>query len=351
MRGQILACVLVAAACAGGRANNRTDPGPRLVGEESQPAKQESSEAATRAYARGVALNQKGEYRKAIAEFSEAIRLKPDYDFSYNQRALAWQGLGELDKAIADFGSAIQTATQPIFAFYMNRGNALRSKKQFDKAYADLDKAVELASKAPAAIRTEIQARAFEARGLVQFQKKEYGKALADLNEALRLNPKLASAYRNRTEYWLMKNDLDRTIADLTEAIKLEPFASTYSSRATTWLRKKEFPKAISDYAEAIKRDPKDFESMGMLARLLATVPDSKLRDGKRALTLAKTVFELDKDSYESLELLASAHAECGDFVEAVRWQKKAVAHPQTNLIQARAHLKLYQEKRPLRIE
>ena len=51
---------------------------------------------------------------------------------------------------------------------------------------------------------------------------------------------------------WGEKNDLDKALADYTEAIRIDPNnASAYSGRAKVWNAKGEFDKAIDDYNEA----------------------------------------------------------------------------------------------------
>jgi tetratricopeptide (TPR) repeat protein len=53
--------------------------------------------------------------------------------------------------------------------------------------------------------------------------KGDYDRAIADLTEAIRLDPKYVWAYASRGEAYRMKGDYDRAIADLTEAIRLDP--------------------------------------------------------------------------------------------------------------------------------
>ena len=49
-------------------------------------------------YSRGLALASKGEKRKAIEDFSRAIRLNPKKSNWYYDRAHCWSELGNQDK-------------------------------------------------------------------------------------------------------------------------------------------------------------------------------------------------------------------------------------------------------------
>ena len=48
-------------------------------------------------------------------------------------------------------------------------------------------------------------------------------RALAELTEAIRLDPTLAKAYANRGWVYVEKGDQEKAIADCTEAIRLDP--------------------------------------------------------------------------------------------------------------------------------
>ena len=48
---------------------------------------------------RGLAYKRKGQWEKAIADFSEAINLKPDFVFAYNNRGNAYYDKGQFDQA------------------------------------------------------------------------------------------------------------------------------------------------------------------------------------------------------------------------------------------------------------
>ena len=72
---------------------------------------------------RGVALTTEGGYDEAIAEFSKAIELEPEYVVAYSNRGYAYGLKGEWDIAIADFDKAIELAPDYVLA-YNNRGYA-----------------------------------------------------------------------------------------------------------------------------------------------------------------------------------------------------------------------------------
>jgi tetratricopeptide (TPR) repeat protein len=63
-------------------------------------------------------------------------------------------------------------------------------------------------------------------RGHAYRHKGDLVRAIADLSEAIRLDPKYAEAYYNRGLTYRNKGDLDRAIADFGEAIRLAPQAS-----------------------------------------------------------------------------------------------------------------------------
>jgi hypothetical protein len=59
----------------------------------------------------------------------------------------------------------------------------------------------------------------------------------------------------------------------------------------------------------------------------MVVAPDGGLRDGRRAVQLATRANELSRWDYPAtLEVLAAAYDEAGDFTAAVQWQQKAIA-------------------------
>jgi Tetratricopeptide repeat len=88
---------------------------------------------------RGEAFARRDELDRAIADFSESIRLQGGAA-AHVGRGIAYQRKGELDRAIADFTEAIRLEPGNAAAFY-NRSLAYRAKGDRDPADADLTRA------------------------------------------------------------------------------------------------------------------------------------------------------------------------------------------------------------------
>ena len=263
---------------------------------------------------RGFAWYLKKDYDKAIADYSEAIRLDPknvEAHKAHNNRGLAWYLKKDYDKAIADYSEAIRIDPKYVLG-YRNRANAWSAKKDYEKAIADYDELIRLDPK---------NVDVHNYRGNVWSAKKDYDKAIADYSEAIRIDPKYALGYHNRGKAWNAKKDYEKAIADHDEAIRLDPkFMNAYSWRGKSQYLAKQYDAALASWQEALKIDPKFTWGIMRTAHLMATCPDAKYRDAKKALELAKTALDLQKNpDAEFKEMAAAVFAEAGDFPEAVR--------------------------------
>ena len=92
---------------------------------------------------RGVALRRKKLFEQAIADYGEAIRLRPNYAFAYHNRGIAYQAMGKHSLAIVDHSQAI--AFDPEYSnAYAGRCLAFEKMKRREEAIADCTKALEL---------------------------------------------------------------------------------------------------------------------------------------------------------------------------------------------------------------
>ncbi len=156
--------------------------------------------------------------------------------------------------------------------------------------------------------------------------------------------------------WWTSKHDYDKAIKDYDAAICIAPKdGELYSSRGGVWRRKREYDKAIRDYEEAIHLAPNGSIAYTSLAELLATCPEERVRDGRRAIRLATKARDLTPEVFGrswALATLAAAYAEVGQFDEAERYQKEALEDShlrESDRDDYRQRLELYKQKRPYR--
>lgn len=62
---------------------------------------------------RGIALDDRGEYDRAILVFDKAIELKPDYAEAFAHRGIAYERLGEIKAALADYRRQYELGSRP----------------------------------------------------------------------------------------------------------------------------------------------------------------------------------------------------------------------------------------------
>ncbi len=163
--------------------------------------------------ARADAYAERAANKEAIADYSEALRLKADDGASYYGRGQARLAMRDVDGAISDFTQAIRTMGE--------------------------------------------QPGLYVARGYAQLVKGNAGKSIADFTVAIRLDPKNASALNNRGLAYRKKGDLDNAIKDYTAAIGLNPiYALAYNNRGYVFEAKGNKKAAAADFRRALSLDP-----------------------------------------------------------------------------------------------
>jgi len=89
---------------------------------------------------RGYAVYSKYDGSDPLADLNRAIELRPNFAHAYNTRGCIYMARGQADLAIADFGRAI--ALQPDYQrAFRNRANVLMKKGRVREAFADFKRA------------------------------------------------------------------------------------------------------------------------------------------------------------------------------------------------------------------
>jgi tetratricopeptide (TPR) repeat protein len=164
---------------------------------------------------RGIRRSDQGDYRGAIEDYTQAIRLSPGYAFAHMNRGLARFELRDYQGALEDYTQAIRLKPDYTDA-YINRCRLRNDLKDHQGALEDCNRAVRL----PVGNFTHI---AYNNRGNAHLALKNYREAIADYDEAIRRNPGYAVAYRNRGLAHSAMKDYREAIADFDQAIRLDP--------------------------------------------------------------------------------------------------------------------------------
>ncbi len=99
--------------------------------------------------------------------------------------------------------------------------------------------------------------------------KGEYDSAFNDYNKALELNPKDAVAYLNRGRAFQSKTNYDSAIADFSKVIELNPKeTSAYLNRGDAFEKKGNAQQAIGDYKKVVEIDANNESAKNNLKRL-----------------------------------------------------------------------------------
>jgi tetratricopeptide (TPR) repeat protein len=207
---------------------------------------------ATEPYNQGVQLISEEKYKEALAALNQAIAADGTY-------AEAYIAKGDALKEMQYYQEAAQAYTQALdmsrgltsaanSAAFNGRGECFMesSPPDYNMAMNDFTNALDLD-------RGNAKALSNIGHIYVNFAQ-DPQKGLDRLDEALAINPQDARAYRDRGMGHAQLREFDQAIADVQEAIKVDPKDyETYSTLATIYLFQDKFSEASDALGEAIK--------------------------------------------------------------------------------------------------
>ncbi len=293
--------------------------------------------------ARGRIHLVRGDADAALADFNRGIDVAPGWARGYSTRAMArvllrdfegaradaeravaidprdaltWSNLALYAAQVGDTDRVISAATRAIEldpnneAPYTNRGLALATKGD-ERAYADLDRAVQLAGTA------QTYGNRAAARKMLQG---DPALALADADRALELDPKSAGMRRFRGVARVQTGDDRGGIEDLTKAIELgADIAEVRFMRAVARLKLMDWPGAMEDSEWLIEHAP---GGRPYVFRGRAHIGLGRLEEARRDFDRA---VELDPNDVEVYISRGAYFAATGDRAAAVADARKVL--------------------------
>ncbi|MGP0069406.1 MAG: tetratricopeptide repeat protein [Isosphaeraceae bacterium] len=325
---------------------------------------------------RAIVCQDSNRLDRTFADLDQAIRLDPRNVSAWIERAFLWQLRNRMDFAMADVTRAIQVDPRAVDA-YVERGVFHYSLKQYKEAFSDLDRAAELGSRSIFVSLTRGQillerkdldeaepefrrAALIDPKnpdpslsiGTIQLMRSQPVEAIKTFSHAVQLDPDKSDAYSGRASAYIALGQHKAALVDLNNAIRIDPaHAENYRNRGTVSSYLGDWNQALADVETAVRLAPNDNESQLVRAWMLATCPDAKLRDGKKAVASATRACELTQWKVaHPMAALAAAYAESGDFKNALKWQEKAIELSPAKDPAIRTYriaLERYREKKP----
>lgn len=197
---------------------------------------------------RAIAKLELEDYKGAEEDCTLAIERNPFIVDAYQVRGIARQTLKDLKGAIADYETGLKYLPEHK-TFLMNKAVCEESLKEYDKAEATYEKLLSIYPKFD---------NAFLGRAQLRMSEGDTINALADINKCLDLSKNISSAYVMRAEIRMKhENDYKSALADMDEAIKLEPnYAGYFINRAFMKYNLDDYFGAMADYNYAVGLDP-----------------------------------------------------------------------------------------------
>jgi tetratricopeptide (TPR) repeat protein len=262
-----------------------------------------------------------------LPEAEELLRLslknKSDYWLPHMYLGQVLMLQRKFEEAGDHFRSAVESNPERA-SVRLNYGTFLLTQKQYEAAVPEFLETIKLDDQKLAAYVKLAEAYIF----LDRFQD-----ARATLSDALELHPNWAESH-----YWMSVADFKQgrysqaarnTQKALDLGFKLDP---AYEQLARAYFKSGQPRQAMNTYTQWSQDKPTSPLPRLSLAWAWATHLDSEIRDGKKALILSSQLCE--KTNYQNvrlLDILAAAHAELGEFDEAVRFAGMGATVAQRN--------------------
>jgi tetratricopeptide (TPR) repeat protein len=170
------------------------------------------------------------------------------------------------------------------------------------------------------------------------FKLAESGKvneALAMIDQVIATDPNNWRSYFLKSAVLILAKREGEALKEIDTSINLARrsnvsaglLAELYESKARSCIDYGRYDEAKKSLEQAVHLQPADPTTLNDLAWMLATSKDTRVRDGRRAVAIAKRACTLSnwKNAF-SIDTLAAASATAGNFADAVKYQQLAIS-------------------------
>jgi tetratricopeptide (TPR) repeat protein len=193
-----------------------------------------------------------------IRNCTELIKLEPSNAAGYHGRGVAYGRTRDYQRALADLDTAVELKPNDPFGV-LERAEIHRDLNQYQEAIADFTAAIDLFKTGNTLLPQSADAAiagVYEKRAEAYRATRQHDLAIADLSETIRRGH--SWNVERRALLYLEKGDIDNAIADCDLLIKNDPRESLiYLYRGVAYGRKGDYDRAVSDFDFAIKLAPR----------------------------------------------------------------------------------------------
>jgi tetratricopeptide (TPR) repeat protein len=314
-------------------------------------------------YGLGRAALGRKDYVGAARHLEQALALDGSASVIHYSLAMAYRGLGNERRAESHLQQRGMLPIKPdplMKALDELLNSALTYERNADVAGSrgEWIAAAEYLRKAVALAPTRASPR--HKLGTALFYLNDRRAAVAEFQEALRLSPGFAAAHYALGVLHEETGDRRQAIRSFASALASEPAnVDARLGLANALRRSGQLERSLSEYAriltidsgavrarfgyaaalvrlnryhdagtwltEAMTLYPNELAFARAAARIFAAAPDGRVRDGARAMTIARALQGRQPPTIELAEIMAMAAAETGQYGDAVRWQRQAL--------------------------
>lgn len=206
----------------------------------------------------GQAKEDKRDPKGALADYEQAIRLRPDLAEAYFRRGRVLARQGKTNAAVSDFSTALDLDPSLTSALVDRAILLLTRRQDYIGSIADFDKLINLGLDLD---------KSYYHRALAKVRLRDFHGAIADYTALIDLPSRQppdykpgsfkSMAYPARAAARLALNDFDQAIADFTIVLKHEPRNGwIYFQRARAFAAKGDHENAQADYKKAAELSP-----------------------------------------------------------------------------------------------
>jgi tetratricopeptide (TPR) repeat protein len=230
-------------------------------------------------------------------------------------------------------------------------GTALALNGDVPGAIKEFEQTVRLA---PAAGLDEPAAKASYSLGVLLASNGQPAEAIDRLTAAVRYNPNYLEAQMALGDVLRGSGRIEASLAHYAAAIRINPRAAEARfNYAMALVKLRRYGDARAWLEESVRAQGDRPELANALARLLASAPDARVRDGQRALAMTRQLAATNGNT-EVGESMAMALAEVGAYRDAVAVQRDVIEAARQggaadDLRRMTANLQLYESGRPCR--